>query len=319
MNPLLQPIDFVERHGTRFSAWSLKDSLAYTRSLSVSHYENFHLASWLLPRKLQQDFFNVYAFCRWADDLGDESGSAERSLNLLDWWQEELTDLYRGKATHPVYVALQETVHKHNIPQEPFNNLIRGFVQDQTITRYATHNELLMYCRYSANPVGHLILHLCGYKDEERRRLSDFTCTALQLTNFWQDVAHDWSIGRLYIPLEHMRSFDYSPAMFEEDLNLGRGSPAFRALMRELVEETKKLFHKGLPLADHVDRHLAVDLELFSRGGMAILELIRHQNYDTIRHRPRLGAIKRLRLMLGVAARRLLRNRLYIRPTRSPD
>ena len=319
MNPFLQPIDFIERHGTRFSAWSLRDSRTYTRSLAVSHYENFQITSWLLPRQLQQDFFNVYAFCRWADDLGDESGSAERSLNLLHWWQEELANLYLGKTAHPVYVALRETVCKHGIPQEPFNDLIRAFVQDQTITRYATHNELLTYCRYSANPVGRLVLHLCGYKDEERRRLSDFTCTALQLANFWQDVARDWSIGRLYIPLDRMRSFDYSPAMLEEDLNLGRGRPAFRALMQELAEETEKLFVKGLPLADQVDRHLAVDLELFSRSGMAILELIRHQNYDTIRHRPKLGAMKRLKLMLGAAARRLLGHRLHVQTAHPPD
>jgi squalene synthase HpnC len=319
VNPFLQPIDFIEKHGTRFSAWPLKDSLTYTRSLTKSHYENFQLASWLLPRKLRQDFFNIYAFCRWADDLGDESGSAERSLNLLHWWQEELAELYLGKTTHPVYVALQETVCKHAIPQEPFNDLIRAFVQDQTVPSYATHNELLMYCRYSANPVGHLVLHLYGYKDEERRRLSDFTCTALQLANFWQDVTRDWSIGRLYIPLDRMRSFDYSPEMFEEDLDLGRGSPSFRALMRELVEDTEKLFIKGLPLADQVDRRLAVDLELFSRSGMAILELIRHQNYDTIRHRPRLGVTKRLKLMLGVTARRLLGHRLHEQTVRLPD
>ena len=309
MQRFLQPIDFVSAHGTEFPPWSLNDSLTYTRTLARSRYENFQVVSWLLPKHLHQDFFNVYAFCRWADDLGDESSDAERNLVLLRWWREELAALYSGRTTHPVYVALRETVHKHSIPEEPFANLIRAFVQDQKVTLYATYDELLTYCRYSANPVGHLVLHLCGYKDEERRRLSNFTCTALQLANFWQDVARDRAIGRLYIPLDRMCNFQYSPAMFDEDLGHRRGRPEFRALIRALVEDTEVLFKKGLPLADKVDRRLAIHLELFSRGGMAILELIRHQDYDTIKRRPNLNSAGHLRLLLGVGTRRLLKYR----------
>ena len=306
VKPFLQPADFVEALGTEFPAWSLADSLDYTRRLARSHYENFQLVSALLPRRLHQDFFNVYAFCRWADDLGDEMGDTERSLVLLKWWREELASLYGGRAKHPVYVALRETVEKHAIPEEPFDDLIRAFVQDQTMQRYADDAELLAYCRYSANPVGRLVLHLCGYTDEGRRGLSDFTCTALQLANFLQDVARDRAIGRVYIPLDRMASHDYSVDRLDEDLRQGRARPQFRALMRSLVDDTERLFKKGLPLADQVDRRLAVDLEVFSRGGLAILELIRRQDYDTIRQRPKLGKVGRLSLLLRVTARRLL-------------
>ena len=306
MKPFLQPADFVDALGTEFPPWSLADSLSYTRRLARSHYENFQLVSRLLPRRLHQDFFNVYAFCRWADDLGDEIGDTERSLVLLEWWREELADLYAGRVRHPVYVALRETVEKHDVPEEPFTDLIRAFVQDQTVTRYADDDELAAYCRYSANPVGRLVLHLCGYTDEGRRGLSDLTCTALQLTNFWQDVARDRAIDRVYIPIDRMESHHYSVEMLDEDLRRGRARPAFQALMRSLVGDAERLFQKGLPLADQVDRRLAVDLELFSRGGLAILELIRRQDYDTIRQRPKLGKLGRLSLLLRVATRRLL-------------
>ncbi len=305
MKPVLQPIEFVADHGTEFSAWPLSDSLNYTRRLARSHYENFQLVSWLLPRGLHQDFFNVYAFCRWADDLGDEMGDRARSLDLLKWWREELAALYEGSAKHPVYVALRETVERHDMPEEPFADLIRAFVQDQTVTRYADYDELLGYCRYSANPVGRLVLHLCGYTDPGRRGLSDFTCTALQLANFWQDVARDRAIGRIYIPLARMQSHHYSPEMLDEDLRQGQARPEYRALMRDLVDDAQAMFEKGLPLADQVDRRLAVDLELFSRGGMAVLELIRRQDYDTIGQRPKLGKVGRLGLLIGVATRRL--------------
>ena len=313
MKPFLQPVDFVAALGTEFPPWSLAESLDYTRRLARSHYENFQLVSLLLPRRLHQDFFNVYAFCRWADDLGDEMGDTERSLVLLEWWREQLEALYNGRARHPVYVALSETVEKHDIPEEPFADLIRAFVRDQTVTRYRGYDELLAYCRYSANPVGHLVLHLCGYTDEGRRGLSDFTCTALQLANFWQDVARDRAIGRVYIPLERMESHHYSVEMLDEDLRQGRARPEFRALMRSLVDDAERLFQKGLPLADQVDRRLAVDLELFSRGGLAILELIRRQDYDTIKQRPKLGKIGRLSLLLRVAARRLLTHPARVR------
>ena len=301
----LSPADFVAAHGANGAAWTEAESLEYTRWLARSHYENFSVVSWLLPRRLHQDFFNVYSFCRWADDLGDEMGDPARSLDLLHWWQQELDALYAGEARHPVYVALRGTIEKHDIPEQPFADLIRAFVQDQTVTRYATYADLLGYCRYSANPVGRLVLHLCGYTDDERRRLSDATCTALQLTNFWQDVRRDWDMGRVYIPLDRMASREYSVELLQQDLKSGAAGPGFRAVMRELVDDTQSLFLKGLPLAKMVDRRLAVDLELFRRGGMAILEMIRSQHYDTIRKRPKLGKLRRLRLFVSVVTHQL--------------
>jgi squalene synthase HpnC len=305
VSSFLSPPDFVAANGTDAPAWTESESLEYTRWLARSHYENFSAVSWLLPRHLHQDFFNVYSFCRWADDLGDEMGDPVRSLELLNWWQRELDALYAGEARHPVYVALRRTIEKHDIPAQPFADLIRAFIQDQTVTRYATYADLLGYCRYSANPVGRLVLHLCGYTDDERRRLSDATCTALQLANFWQDVRRDWEIGRIYIPADRMAACQYSVAVLEQDLKSGAAGPGFRAVMRELVDDTQSLFVQGLPLPGIVNRRLAVDLELFSRGGMAILEMIRRQDYDTIQKRPRLGKLRRLTLLLSVLTHQL--------------
>ena len=301
----LSPADFIAANGTNGATWTAAESLEYTRWLARSHYENFNVVSWLLPRRLHQDFFNVYSFCRWADDLGDEIGDPARSLDLLHWWQQELHAVYAGQARHPVYVALRQTIEKHDIPEQPFADLIRAFVQDQTVTRYATYADLLGYCRYSANPVGRLVLHLCGHTDDERRHLSDATCTALQLANFWQDVRRDWDMGRVYIPLDRMAAREYSIELLEPDLKTGAASSGFRAVMRELVDDTKSLFLEGLPLTKMMDRRLAVDLELFSRGGMAILEMIRRQDYDTIRRRPKLGRLRRLRLFASAVTHQL--------------
>jgi len=305
MTRFLSAAEFIAANGINGAAWTAAESLEYTRWLARSHYENFGLVSWLLPRRLHQDFFNVYSFCRWADDLGDEMGDPARSLDLLNWWQQELDAVYAGQARHPVYVALRRTIEKHDIPEQPFADLIRAFVQDQTVTRYATYADLLGYCRYSANPVGRLVLHLCGYTDDERRRLSDATCTALQLANFWQDVRRDWDMDRVYIPADRMVSREYSVELLEEDLKARAASPRFRSVMRELVDDTQSLFLKGLPLPRMVNRHLAVDLELFSRGGMAILKKIRRQDYDTIRKRPKLGKLRRLTLLMSVVTHQL--------------
>ena len=179
----------------------------YCRRLARSHYENFSVASWFLPERLRQHFFNVYAYCRIADDLGDEVGDPAASLQLLDEWQAELDACYAGKPRHPVFVALAGTVRKFDIPRQPFADLLQAFRQDQTITRYETFEDLIAYCRYSANPVGHLVLYLCGYRDPERQALSNHTCTALQLANFWQDVSVDYSKRRIYLPLEDLRRY----------------------------------------------------------------------------------------------------------------
>jgi len=188
----LEPKEYLrqvppESVGCSGSSHSESEALEYTRWLATHHYENFHVVSFLLPKKLHQDFYNIYAFCRWADDLGDEIGDVQESLHLLAWWRHELEQMYRGQASHPVFVALRGTVQRHAVPIEPFDRLIRAFEQDQAVSRYQTFNDVFGYCINSANPVGHLVLYLCGYRDRERQQLSDCTCTALQLANFWQD------------------------------------------------------------------------------------------------------------------------------------
>ena len=186
---------------------TLKEAQEYTRWLATHHYENFNVVSWLLPRELHQHFYNVYAYCRWADDLGDEVPAKERALELLAWWERELDSCYAGQPSNPVFVALKETAVAKDVPKQPFADLLKAFRQDQVVKRYATWQALLDYCVYSANSVGRLVLYLCGYRDEERQRLSDATCTALQLANFWQDVSRDLEKGRIYIPLDRARAY----------------------------------------------------------------------------------------------------------------
>jgi len=279
--------------------FTVPEALNYTRWLATHHYENFHVVSWLLPKRLHQDFYNVYAYCRWADDLGDEMGDTAESLRLLAWWREGLRAMYAGAAEHPVFVALRGTVEQYTIPQQPFEDLIRAFEQDQTVTRYRNWDELFGYCRCSANPVGRLVLYLCGYSDAERQRLSDATCTALQLANFWQDVTVDWEKDRVYIPVDVLERNGSSV----EDIAARRATPGFVAAMREVVRRAHELFLEGLPLAGKVDRRLAVDIELFSRGGMRVLEKIEAQNYDVLVRRPAISKTERVWLLLGTLAR----------------
>jgi len=272
------------------------------RWLATHHYENFHVVSWLLPKRLHQDFYNVYAYCRWADDLGDEIGHTAESLRLLGWWREELRAMYAGETRHPVFVALRGTVERYAIPQQPFDDLIRAFEQDQTVTRYRNWDELFGYCRCSANPVGRLVLYLCGYSDAGRQRLSDATCTALQLANFWQDVTVDWEKGRVYMPLEVLERHGSSV----EEIAARRFTPGFAAAMREAVDCARKLFLEGLPLVGMVDRRLAVDIELFSRGGMRVLDKIAAQGYNVLARRPAISKTERVWILLGTLARAAL-------------
>ena len=282
-------------------AWKPAEALDYTRWLATHHYENFHVVSFLLPKRLHQDFYNVYSFCRWADDLGDEIGDTAESLRLLSWWRGELEAAYAGRATHPVFVALGETVERHELPITPFDDLIKAFEHDQTVTRYANWEELFGYCRYSANPVGRLVLGLCGYRDDERYRLSDATCTALQLANFWQDVTVDWAKDRVYLPLDVLAKQGYTV----EDLAARKFDARFREAMRESVGVARELFLTGLPLAGMVDRRLGIDLELFSRGGLKVLEKIEAQDYDVLRARPAISKTERVGLLLGAITRRV--------------
>jgi len=276
---------------------SLPEAQRYCERLARSHYENFSVATWFLPRHLRQHFFNVYAYCRISDDLGDEVGDPALALQLLDEWEAELNQCYAGSPRHPVFVALRETVKQLEIPQQPFADLLKAFRQDQTVTRYETFEDLLGYCRYSANPVGRLVLYVCGYRDAERQQLSDFTCTALQLANFWQDVAVDYKKGRIYLPLEDLRRFGVSETVIAE----GKATPQFLELMRFEVERARAWFARGLALPAMVDRDLAIDLQLFSRGGQEILNAIERQHFDVLARRPVISKPRKLRLVLRAA------------------
>ncbi|MDE3074010.1 MAG: squalene synthase HpnC [Chloroflexota bacterium] len=265
----------------------------FTRRLARSHYENFLVVSWLLPKRLHQPMFNVYAYCRGVDDLGDEA-EGDR-LALLDDWERELEACYGGNPTAPTFVALAETVRQYDLPMQLFRDLIQANRQDQTVSRYNTYADLEAYCRLSANPVGRLVLCLFGYRDEPRLALSDATCTALQLANFWQDVASDYhQRGRIYLPLEDLRRFGCA----EEGLAVGRIDPAWRELMAFEVERARRLFHEGLGLVDLVDRRLRIDLRLFSLGGVEILDRIEAAGYDVLSKRPHVPAARQLVLLM---------------------
>ncbi len=281
---------------------SLEEAQQYCRRLARTHYENFSVATWFLPKRLRQDFFNVYAYCRISDDLGDEVGDPAAALALLDEWQSELQACYQGTPRHPVFVALAETVRKFDIPQHEFSDLLIAFRQDQTVTRFESFADVLAYCQYSANPVGHLVLYLCGYRDAERQQLSDYTCTALQLANFWQDVTRDYAKGRIYLPLEDMRRFNVG----EDDILCSRNTPAFCALMRFEVARAREWFERGLPLAGKVAKELAIDIELFSRGGQEILNAIERQDFTVLGRRPVISKPRKLALVAQAAVGKLL-------------
>jgi len=277
---------------------TLDEARAWCRQLAESHYENFHVATWFLPRRLRPHFHSIYAYCRISDDLGDEVGDPSVALALLDLWGRELDACYEGRARHPVFVALAETIRACNIPKEPFADLLVAFRQDQTVTRYATMDEVLGYCRYSANPVGRLVLYACGEvapdKIDDNFRLSDATCSALQLANFWQDVRVDFAKDRVYLPQEDMRRFGVD----DETIARGVATPEFRALLRHEVNYARALFERGLPLIGRVNRDLALDLDLFSRGGLEILRAIESRDYDVLSARPSISRRTKLALAL---------------------
>jgi squalene synthase HpnC len=250
-----------------------------------------------LPQDLKPHFYSIYAYCRISDDLGDEVGDPQQSLALLDQWESELDACYAGAPRHPVFVALRETILACDIPRNPFANLLTAFRQDQKISRYSTFEDLLGYCVNSANPVGRLVLYACGYRDEQRQTLSDFTCTALQLANFWQDVAVDYLKGRIYLPLEDLEKYGVS----ESDIGDRKATPQFSEMMKFQVARAREWFRKGRPLIAMVDRELAVDLELFSRGGEEILRAIEAQKFDVLSSRPSISKTRKLKLLASAA------------------
>jgi squalene synthase HpnC len=281
---------------------TLAEAQQYCRELAETHYENFHVASWFLPKRLRQHFHSIYAYCRISDDLGDEVGSPAQALALLDIWREQLDACYRGEAIHPVFVALRETIRICDIPKEPFADLLTAFRQDQTVARYASMEEVLKYCRYSANPVGRLVLYACGYRDEDRFALSDETCSALQLANFWQDVREDFARGRIYLPLDAMNAAGVDEATIAN----GQATPAFRALLRDQAAYARAMFVRGARLIGMVDHELAVDLDLFTRGGLEILRAIEARQYDVLSARPTISRARKAMLLLHALAGRFV-------------
>jgi squalene synthase HpnC len=291
--------DDLSRFGPGSSVRVTRDeAMAYCARLTATHYENFSVVTRLTPPEHRPAFRSIYAFCRWSDDLGDEVGDPRRSLELLDWWRGELRALYAGDARHPVMIALGETVERYGIPIGPFEALIAAFEQDQSITEYLTYEQLLDYCTRSANPVGHLVLYVAGSFDPENARLADATCTALQLANFWQDVARDLAIGRIYLPREDRDRFGVAGA----DLRALRFTPEFAALLRFEVGRTRSLFCEGRALVPRMPRALAVDVDLFSRGGLAILDRIEARGFDVLTARPALSRWTKARLLARAAA-----------------
>ena len=270
---------------------------AFTRRLTHGHYENFSVVSLFVPRPLRQDFCNIYAFCRIADDAADEAASAEHAVRLLDQLKRETRACFAGEGSSAVFMALAGTIARHELPIEPFLDLIDAFEQDQRVTRYDTFEQLLDYCRRSADPVGRLVLYLCGYRDAERQRLSDQTCSALQLTNFWQDVRRDkLDRDRIYLPRESMEEFSVT----EEQIKEGRCDDHYRALIRHLVDRTAEMFGAGDKLPATLSARYRRQISLFSRGGRAILAAIRLQDYDTLTQRPSLTRWHKTRLGLGL-------------------
>jgi squalene synthase HpnC len=288
---------------------SRDEALDYCARLTSTHYENFSVVTWLTPREHRPALQSIYAFCRWSDDLGDEVGDPARSLELLTWWRGELRAMYLGEARHPVMIALAETVKRHSIPEGPFEALISAFEQDQRVTEYLTYDQLLDYCTRSANPVGHLVLYVAGAFSPENARLADMTCTALQLANFWQDVARDLAIGRIYLPREDQARFGYP----ESDLRALRFTPAFAELLRFEVARARDLLSRGRALVPRIPGELAVDVDLFSRGGSAILDRIEANGFDVLSSRPALTRWTKLRL-LGRAIACMMMAQLRGRP-----
>ena len=288
-------------------ACSIEKARALCRELAQTHYENFFVASFLLPRKLRQHFYNVYAYCRLSDNLADNSVDPQAALTSLKNWEQELQICYQGRPRLAVFLALQETISTYNIPKEPFLDLLKAFKIDQVKTRYKTYGDLLEYCQYSANPVGRLVLYLGGYSDSERQELSDLICTALQLTNHWQDINWDFEqLKRIYIPLDDMEKFQY----YESDLGSRICDKRFIELMKMEIKRTQNLFKKGLPLCSMLDGSLGAEVELIVRSGQEILRRIELVQYDIFRCRPTLSKRTGLKLLIQCFWSKILTEKL---------
>jgi len=283
---------------------SLEQALLWCRQLATTHYENFHVTTFFLPKRLRPHFFSVYAFCRTSDDLGDEVGDTKTASRLLGEWRAMLHECFEHpeRSRHPVYVALEPTIRQCELPREPFDDLITAFEQDQVYTKHESLATLEEYSRYSANPVGRLVLLLSGYRDEAMMRLSDEICTGLQLANFYQDVVTDWvDRGRRYLPADAMQRFGVT----DEQIAVRRFDANYKEMMKFLVEDARVRLERGAKLTTMVERDLAATLQLFVKGGLAILDAIAAQDYDTLEDRPVVTKAKKLRLLGGALVGRV--------------
>jgi squalene synthase HpnC len=277
------------------TAVTIEEARAFCEKLARSHYENFSVVTSFFPKAKRQDMFNVYAFCRYSDDLGDEEMGQGDRVQALDAWDREIDAMYAGAPIHPILVALAETAARYSIPAKELHDLVAAFRMDQTRPRWETFEDVLFYCRHSANPVGHLVLYVFEEAREETFRLADETCTGLQLANFWQDVKPDLvERDRIYLPLEDLRRHGVDEAQLRD----GRCDDAFRALMKFEVDRARGYFERGFALLPLVRRELRIDLELFGRGGVAILDAIERQRYDVLARRPKLSKGTKVWLLL---------------------
>ena len=279
---------------TKGKYWSSEDGFRYCEQIARSHYENFPIASWFVPKEIRKYIWAIYAFARIADDYADEPGYtlAERMDNLFQW-EQYLDECYNGNPTHRVFAALADTVERFQIPVELFQNLLTAFRSDVTVKRYATYEEVLEYCCNSANPIGRLVLILFNYRSETMMELSDHICTALQLTNFWQDISVDLQKDRIYLPLEDLEEFAYS----EQDLLERKFDNRFRKLMVFQVQRTAEFFVEGKPLLSRIGKDLSRELRLTWNGGTRILQKIHKQDYNVLIQRPALSTLDKLGLL----------------------
>jgi squalene synthase HpnC len=275
---------------------TLAEAQAWCRNLATTHYENFHVATFFLPRNVKPHFESIYAYCRVADDLGDEVADPLVATRLLDAWGTMLDECYDTpeRSMHPVFVALHETIRDCNPPRQLFQDLLHAFRMDQIKSEYESWEELLGYSHYSANPVGRLVLWVCGYREEQLGLLSDKVCTALQLANFWQDVLEDAERGRRYIPGDAMVRYGVDEGQIEGRIF----TPEFRAMIEILVAQTREMLLEGGAISKHVDKELAVVLDLFRKGGEAILNGIAAQDFDVLRGRPVVSKARKLGLLV---------------------
>jgi squalene synthase HpnC len=285
--------------GINLPPMAVDEAFAYCRNLSLKHYENFSVTNLWMPRHLHPHFCSIYAYCRWSDDLADEMGSRTTATHMLAWWQSELDRCYQGRASHPVFIALRHTISQFALPKQPFDDLLSAFVQDQSVTRYATDRQLMDYCRRSADPVGRLVLHLANTVSPETVRLSDAICSGLQLANFCQDIAVDAGRDRIYWPLARL----HSASITESDLLQGLHGPHWNEALHAWVDSARELLISGAPLVQFGPRWFARSIQLFLRGGLTILDNIAAQSFDVWHHSITVSQTQKLRCMLDACLR----------------